>query len=114
MILADTSVWVAHLRDPDGDPDLIAALEAGVVTTHPFVEGELVLAGAPVHALLAGVGRLPVSLHAEVVAFAEDVAPLRGVGWVDVHLLHAALAGRQRLLTHDKTLAAHFARLSAR
>ncbi len=113
MILADTSVWVAHLKRPGGDAELVAALEAGVLTSHPFVEGELLLAGAPVGALLAGVEWLVVSPHEEVRSFVASLdAPLRGVGWVDVHLLHAALANQQRLLTRDRALAGHFARLA--
>ncbi len=41
MILADTSVWVDHLRA--GDKALAALLDAGMVLAHPFVIGELAL-----------------------------------------------------------------------
>ena len=39
MILADTSIWVDHLRD--GDATMTAHLNAGLVLMHPFVVGEL-------------------------------------------------------------------------
>lgn len=39
MILADTSVWIDHLRR--GDARLASALDAGLVCVHPFVVGEL-------------------------------------------------------------------------
>lgn len=39
MILADTSVWIDHLRK--GVPVLAAALDEGRVLMHPFVLGEL-------------------------------------------------------------------------
>ena len=41
MILADTSVWVDHLRQ--GDADLARALEQGAIAIHPFVIGEIAL-----------------------------------------------------------------------
>lgn len=39
MILADTSVWIDHLRN--GRDDLTRRLSAGQVLCHPFVRGEL-------------------------------------------------------------------------
>jgi len=55
VILADTSIWIAHLRQRNGHPELISALEGGVVACHPFVQGELLLAGTPVDDLLSGI-----------------------------------------------------------
>ena len=115
MLLADTSIWVAHLKNPYGHPELIAGLEQGMVSTHPFIEGELSLSGAPVGELLAGVDTLPVARHDEVLAFVEALErPLRGIGWVDVHLAYSALVHRQELLTLDRHLGAFFARCKAR
>jgi predicted nucleic acid-binding protein len=39
VILADTSVWIEHLRS--GVPALAALLEQGQVLHHPLVRGEL-------------------------------------------------------------------------
>ncbi len=39
MILADTSVWVDHLRK--GSRELSTLLNDGLVACHPFVIGEL-------------------------------------------------------------------------
>ena len=41
MILADTSIWIDHLRR--GDPGLIALLNAESVVMHPWVLGEIAL-----------------------------------------------------------------------
>ena len=41
MILADTSVWVDHLRA--SDKAFVTLLDAGMVLAHPFVIGELAL-----------------------------------------------------------------------
>lgn len=102
MILADTSIWVAHLKQPGGHPELIAALEQGVVASHPFVAGELLLAGAPVGELLSGVPMLPMAPHREVCAFVEgQEKPVRRIGWVDAHLIYSALVHHCLLLTRD-------------
>ncbi len=82
---------------------------------HPFVEGELALAGAPVGILLGGVAPVRTSSHEEVMSFVTSQGgALRGIGWVDVHLLHSALALGLRLLTYDKALAAHHEGLTGR
>ena len=47
MILADTSVWIEHLRS--ANTMLSELLGAGEVLGHPFVSGELAL-GNPVAA----------------------------------------------------------------
>ncbi len=113
MILADTSVWVAHLKQPGGHKTLIAALENDIVISHPFVEGELALSGAPVGPLLAGVSALPVAPHAEVRAFVDKLKkPVRRIGWVDAHLIYSALVHRCELLTRDGPQAALFRSLS--
>jgi predicted nucleic acid-binding protein len=108
MILVDTSVWVNHLKV--GDARLVGLLEAGVAAVHPFTEGELALAGADVRRALGGVARVACSPHAEVLEFARrQVGPVRRVGWVDAHLVHAALVGGLDLLTYDTHQAAFFA-----
>jgi hypothetical protein len=58
------------------------SLEHCVATTHPFVQAELLLSGAPVQVLLAGVDMLPLAPHRELVDFLTDLPRhIRGVGW---------------------------------
>ena len=109
MILVDTSVWVDHLRS--GEPTLVAALETGIVLTHPFVIGELACGNlknrAEVIGLLQQLPAAPVATEAEALAFIDAQALMgRGIGYIDVHLLaSAALAGDTGLWTRDRRLA---------
>jgi len=109
VILADTSVWIDHLRV--GVPALSTALEQGEVLAHSFVLGELACANlrnrSEVLRLLGSLPRTPVASDAEAMAFIESRALMgRGVGYIDVHLLAAvALAGTAKLWTRDRRLA---------
>ncbi len=109
MILADTSVWVDHLRA--GTPALAAVLEQGNVLAHPFVLGELACGNlknrGEVLKLLADLPRAPVATELEALDFIERRALMgRGIGYIDVHLLASvALAAGARLWTRDKRLA---------
>jgi predicted nucleic acid-binding protein len=115
MLLADTSVWVDHLRWPDGQ--LVAALEGDVVLVHPFVVGELACGSLRNRGeLLSLLGRLPFvpsATHEEALTFVERHKLMgSGLGWVDVHLLAStALAGTAQLWTMDRRLAAAAAKL---
>lgn len=108
MIVADTSIWIHHLRKPDRQ--FSSLLAAGVVLVHPFVAGELACGSLPNRAaLLADLALLPqapVAAHAEVLGMIERYAlGGRGMGWVDVHLLASTLlAGRSQLWTRDRRL----------
>lgn len=110
MILADTSVWVDHLRR--GDSGLAAALEAVEVCIHPFVVGELACGSlrnrGEVLELLGRLPGVPVATDEEALDFIERRALMgRGIGYIDVHLLaSAALSGTTRLWTRDRRLAA--------
>jgi predicted nucleic acid-binding protein len=110
MILVDTSVWVAHLRE--GAAALAAALEQGGVLMHPFVRGELACGNLKnrreVLRLLSELPGAPVATDAEALDFIERRAVMgRGIGYIDVHLLASvALAGSARLWTRDRRLAA--------
>lgn len=109
-ILADTSVWVDHLRS--GNAALEAALENGDVITHPFVIGELACGNLrdrrELLGLLDALPSAPVATSAEALGFIERHRLMgRGIGYVDVHLLASALlAGDARLWTLDRRLAA--------
>ena len=109
MILADTSVWVDHLRT--GVPLLAASLERGAVLVHPFVVGELACGKlkrrAAVLQLLQDLPQAIVGSDVEVLSFIERNALMgRGIGHIDMHLLAAAaLSAPAKLWTRDKRLA---------
>jgi len=109
VILADTSVWIEHLRH--GEPRLRAALEAERVLIHPFVIGELACGNLRARdSLLELLRRLPLvptatDQEAHTLLHRRKLMG-RGIGWIDVHLLAStALAAPARLWTHDRRLA---------
>lgn len=110
MILADTSVWVDHLRRSDAA--VAARLAAGAVLMHPFVIGELACGVMPRRAeTLALLSELPLvamASHTEVVGFIDRHALAgRGVGFIDFHLVASTMLTPQaRLWTRDRRLAA--------
>lgn len=108
MILADTSVWVDHLRR--GDSALVRLLTTNQVLGHPAVVGELAL-GSLAHRrevldLLNNLPRATTASHDEVMAFVEIHKLFgSGIGYVDAHLLAAtALCPDAGLWTRDKRL----------
>ena len=108
MILADTSVWVDHLRRSDAQ--LCAALEANQICIHPMVVGELACGNLRNRATLAHLQLLPhatVATHDEALTMIEQHKLMgRGVGFVDVHLLASARLSNASLWTRDVRLAA--------
>ncbi|MGH6977273.1 MAG: type II toxin-antitoxin system VapC family toxin [Stellaceae bacterium] len=108
MILADTSVWISHLRGHD--KTLVRLLDTGSVLAHPFVIGELALGNLrqreAVLSALRHLPQAPVASDVEVLHFIDRHALFgRGIGYVDAHLLAAArLTGETDLWTHDKRL----------
>ena len=108
MILADTSVWVDHLRRRDAC--VRTALEANEICIHPMVIGELASANLRNRTILAHLQLLPqatVAIHDEAVAMIEQHKLMGGgVGFVDVHLLASAKLSKASLWTRDKRLAA--------
>lgn len=107
MILADTSVWVDHLRRSDAA--LRAALEANEICIHPMVIGELACGNLRNRTILVNLQLLPqatIATHDEVLAMIEQHKLMgRGVGFVDVHLLASAKLSKAMLWTRDKRLA---------
>jgi len=108
VILADTSVWVAHLRSTS--PELARALEDGDVLGHSHVTGELACGTLHNRAvILALLADLPQAVHATHEEALECIERNRlhgkGLGWTDVHLLAAALLTPVRLWTLDAALA---------
>lgn len=109
MILADTSVWIDHLRH--NNQRLAQLLQDGQVLVHQFVIGELacgnIRARGEILSLLTHLPALPALSHDEALHFL-DARKLsgRGLGWIDVHLLASAVASRVTLWTLDRHLAA--------
>jgi predicted nucleic acid-binding protein len=107
LILVDTSVWVDHLRFGRGP--LGEMLEQDLVLTHPFVIGELACGHLrPRAEILRHLRTLPavtVARNTEVLRMIEAHGlPGSGLGWVDAHLLAAALISGAKLLTLDRVL----------
>ena len=108
MILADTSVWIDHLRI--GNNALRDFLGRGRVLGHPFVTGELALGNLKQRDIVLGaLRRLPqaiVASHEEMLRLIE-YQPLHGfgIGYVDAHLLAAVrLTAGAKLWTWDRRL----------
>lgn len=110
MILADTSVWIDHLRR--GDDTLVRLLHETLVLTHPFVIGEIALGSIRNRTqLLRSLALLPVANQAadvEVLAFiAAEAMAGTGIGYLDAHLLVSArLTPGAKLWTRDRKLRA--------
>jgi len=106
-MLVDTSVWIDHFRR--SHPALVAALERGDVECHDFVLGELACGTLSrrdeVLALMQTLPQIAPVTHGEAMALvAERRLWGRGLGWVDVNLLAAALVARAHLWTLDRRL----------
>lgn len=107
MILADTSVWVDHLRN--GNDTLAEWLANGEVACHPMVIGELACGNLKRRKeLLALLHALP-SLERvsdDEILFFIDQHRLggRGLGLVDMHLLASCMLAHATLWTLDRRL----------
>jgi hypothetical protein len=107
MVLADTSVWVSHLRE--GNIELKELLENGDVVCHEFIIGELACGNLKNRdAILSLFNDLPLI---ETVDFDEVLLFIKknkltgkGLGFIDVHLLASAVLSEVPLWTLDKKL----------
>lgn len=110
MILADTSIWIDHLRE--GDATLARLLNDSAVLGHPCVTGELALGNmrnrGEVIGLLRDLPRATVAEHDEVLRLiADEQLHGHGIGYVDAQLLAASrLTPDAVLWTRDKRLSA--------
>jgi predicted nucleic acid-binding protein len=108
VILADTSIWVDHLRS--GNADLAARLRANAIVCHPMVVAEIALgslkARTRVLGLLDGLATLPVAEPDEIRRMIEIRSIHgRGIGYVDAALLASCLlVPGTRLWTRDRRL----------
>ncbi|MCF3933320.1 PIN domain-containing protein [Acuticoccus sp. M5D2P5] len=110
MILADTSVWIDHLRS--GDAELERRLLANEIVCHPLVVAEIALGSlkdrSTVLSLLDGLARSPVGETSEIRQMIEARRFYsRGIGFVDAALLASCLLDPgTRLWTRDRRLKA--------
>ena len=109
MYLVDTSVWINHFCE--ADPALIAALDGELVVSHTNIIGEIALGSLKDRALILTMMRdLPALPSAEDIEVQQMIESQRlygrGIGYIDAHLLAAALIDATvRLWTADKRLA---------
>ena len=106
-VLADTSVWIDHLRRPLRD--LTVLLDADTVIMHPAIIGELACGSLQNRSeILKSLAELPPAFCAtdgEVLALIERRKLYsRGIGWVDAQLLTSAILSECEFWTLDSAL----------
>jgi predicted nucleic acid-binding protein len=108
LILADTSVWIDHLRS--GNKEMRRLLNQGHIVIHPFIIAELALGSLKERAkTLALLDLLP---HVRVAQLSEVRSMIEarhlyglGIGLIDAHLLASVLLHPSTLLwTKDRPL----------
>lgn len=108
MILADSSVWIGHLRSTD--ETLLKLLYNEEVLCHPAVVGELAAGNlANRRNFLSQLSHLPAAVpasHQEVLTLIDKNQIFGiGVGYLDLHLLASTrLTPGARLWTRDRRL----------
>ncbi len=107
MILADTSIWIAHLRKSNDRFEQL--LNDGEVVCHPFIIGELACGNIKNRKeILSLLGTLPTVEHIEdeeILLFIEKKGLMgKGLGLIDMHLLVTALLSDVSLWTLDARL----------
>ena len=110
MILADTSIWIDHLRSADAE--LRRIIEDDRLLCHPSVIGELALGSlrdrSNVIAFLSAQRSAVVATHDEVMIMIDRHSIFSmGIGYTDAHLLASVLLDHKASLwTRDKRLRA--------
>jgi predicted nucleic acid-binding protein len=108
LILADTSVWIDHLRS--GNTEMSRHLNQGNIVIHPFITAELALGSLQARAkTLALLDLLPQVRVAQLkeVRLAIEARRLynMGIGLTDAHLIASVFINPSTLLwTRDKRL----------
>jgi predicted nucleic acid-binding protein len=107
MVLVDTSIWVSYFRALNSH--LTELLLKGHVISHPFIIGELACGNLKnrreILSLLKELPKAITAEHEEVLNFIESQHLMGlGLGFVDVHLLAAALLTAVPLWTADMSL----------
>jgi len=108
MILADTSIWIDHLRA--GNRELRELLNQGQVAIHPFIVAELALGSLKQRSkTLALLDLLPQVRIAQLSEVRHTIEARRlygrGIGLIGAHLIASVLIDSLTLLwTRDKPL----------
>ena len=108
MILADTSIWIDHLRS--GNQEMRAHLQQGHIVVHPFIIAELALGSLRERSkTLALLDRLPQVRVAQLSEVRVTIEARRlhslGIGLTDAHLIASIFINPPTLLwTRDKRL----------
>ncbi len=108
MILADTSIWIDHLRA--GSKELDKLLNQGQIVIHPFVIAELALGSLRERTqTLALLDQLPQVRVAQLSELRMMIEARRlyslGIGLTDAHLIASVFINSPTLLwTRDKQL----------
>ncbi len=108
MILADTSVWIDHLRSDD--EEMRELLDRGQIVVHPFVIAELALGSLKERRkTLALLDLLPTVRVARLSEIRSMIEARRlynaGIGLTDAHLIASVFINPPTLLwTRDKQL----------
>lgn len=107
MILADSSIWIDHLRA--ANPKLDQLLVEWQIACHPNVIGELACGNMSERKarirFLQGLPRAPVPGHLEILYFIERHNLMgRGVGYTDMQILASTAMLQGLLWTKDRRL----------
>ncbi len=107
MILADTSVWIDHLRS--SNLHFSDLLENDRIICHEFVIGELACGNIKnrkeILELLNNLRNIePASLEETLYFIEENKLMGKGLGWVDVNLLASSILNNYVLWTMDRRL----------
>jgi predicted nucleic acid-binding protein len=108
LILADTSIWIDHLRS--GNKEMRRLLDQGQIVIHPFIIAEFALGSLRARAkTLALLDLLPQARVARLGELRMMIEARRlynlGIGLIDAHLIASALIDSPTLLwTKDKRL----------
>jgi predicted nucleic acid-binding protein len=108
VIVADTSVWIDHLRYENAL--LRRRLEEGEIALHEDVIGELACGAmrqrSQVLRLLHALPRVPVASFDEVMHLIDSRKLMgRGIGWTDAQILAGCILGQAHLWTLDQRFA---------
>ena len=108
IVLADSSIWVAHFKERN--QHLERLLTDGGILCHPYIVGEAACGTSPKRRycinFLTNLESLPIATHDEVLATLEAQELYgHGCGYVDLCLLASALISEKALIwTLDKAL----------